>query len=234
MKVAVVGLDRHLVEQKLPKYNLKLDKKDPDIVISFGGDGSALYAERVYPGIPRIMIKHSKVCKKCGQHDFSKIFSLLKQDKYEIEEEIKVQGILNKNPKIFIGLNEIGIYHKIPTKAVRLKVKLDGKVIEDNVIGDGILVATPYGSTAYFHSITRKSFKKGLGIAFNNSVKKRKHRIVNENSIIEVEILRGKAWMAADNNELMFPIGKDDKVTIKKSDQKAKIIKIKGKDRIQI
>ncbi len=175
MKVAVVGHERKLIEDKLPEFNLELDKENPDVVISFGGDGTALYGERVYPGTPRIMIKHSKACVKCKEHDFSKVLNTLREKRYQIKDEIKVEVIINNDPKKkLIGLNEVGIHHKIPTKAIRLKIKVNGKIIEDEQISDGFIVATPYGSTAYFYSICRKKFSKGLGIAFKNPKSGRK------------------------------------------------------------
>ncbi len=237
MKVAVVGLAKKLIEKKLPEYGLNLDKKNPDVVISFGGDGTALYAERVYPGIPRVLIKHSKVCQKCklGTHDFSEVLKALKENKYKVIEEIKVEGIVNDDPKKkLIGLNEIGIHHKIPTKTIRLRVNVDSKVVADEMIGDGIVVATPYGSTAYFHSITRKTFSKGLGLAFNNPKKMRKGLVVNDDSVIEVDVLRGMGWMTADNNEKMITVRRGDRIKIKKYKGKARIIELKGKRRLKV
>jgi len=235
MNVVVVGLKRKIVEDVLSKFGLKLNKKNPEIVISFGGDGTALYAERVYPGIPRILIKHSKTCNKCEEHDFSKIFSALKQGRFTITEEIKIEGVVNNDPKKrLVGLNEIVIHHKPLTKTIRFRVKVNGRLIEDKVIGDGLLVATPYGSTGYFHSITRMSFKKGLGIAFNNPIKKRKNLVVDADSVIKVEILRGDGLMVADNYERMIHIGKGDLITIKKMKEKARIIKLGGESRIKV
>ncbi len=235
MKVVVVGLKRKIVEDVLSKFGLKLNKKDPDIVISFGGDGTALYAERVYPGIPRILIKHSKTCNKCEEHDFSKVFSALKQGKFAIKEEIKIEGIVNNDSqKRLVGLNEVGVHHQPPTKTIRFRVKVNGRLIEDESIGDGFLIATPYGSTGYFHSISRMSFKKGLGIAFNNPIKKIENIVVDEDSVIEVEILRGNGLMTADNYERMIPIGKGDLITIKKTKERAKIIKLGGESRIEV
>ena len=235
VNIAVVGHVRKIVEKQLPRFGFKLNKKNPDMVISIGGDGTALYAERVYPSIPRIMIKHSKICNRCKEHDFSKVFSALKKGRFEIKEEIKIEGIVNKDlKKKLIGLNEIGIHHKIPIKSIRFRVKVNGKIISHKAIGDGLVVATPYGSTAYFYSISRKKFSKGLGIAFNNTKKRRKSIVVDINSVIEVEILRGKGLMTADENDRMITLIRGDKILIKKAKGKAKIIEIKGKRKIPV
>lgn len=229
MKVAVIGLTRKLIENKLVEYGLKPDKKNPDVVISVGGDGTALYAERIYPGIPRIMIRHSKTCEKCkiGEHDFPKALGALKKKEYKIKEEIKVEGIINNDPtKKLVGLNEIGIHHKIPTKTIRLRIRVNNKIVVDEVIGDGIVVATPYGSTAYFYSITRKKFYKSMGVAFNNSKKSREPLILKDDSVIEAQVLRGLGLATADNDERMIPIRKGDVLKIRKAKQKARIIEI--------
>jgi len=231
MKVAVVGLARKLIENKLPEYGLKLDRKNPDVVISIGGDGTALYAERIYPGIPRIMIRHSKICEKCKieEHDFSKVLNALKEKKYKIKEEIKVEGIINNDPtKKLVGLNEIGIHHKIPTKTIRLRIRVDNKIMVDELIGDGLVIATPYGSTAYFSSITRNKFYKGIGMAFNNSREFREPLILKDDSVIEAQVLRGLGLVTADNDEKMIPIKKGDILKVRKVKQKARIIEIGG------
>ncbi len=235
MKVVVVGLARKIIEDKLQEFGLELDDKNPDVVISFGGDGTALYGERVYPGVPRIMVRHSKVCVKCKEHDFSKVLNALKEKRYEIKDEIKVEVIVNNDSnKRLIGLNEVGIHHKIPTKALRLKIKVNGKVIEDEQISDGLIVATPYGSTAYFYSICKKKFSEGLGIAFKNPKIGKKSMVVDENSMIEIEVLRGFGLVAADNDEKMFDVTVRDKILIKKAKEKARIIEIKGKRMVKV
>ena len=167
--------------------------------------------------------------------DFSKVFSALKEGNYKTREEIKVEGIVNNDSKKrLVGLNEIGIHHEPPTKTIRFRVKANGKFIEDEIIGDGLVVSTPYGSTGYFHSISGRSFDEGLGIAFNNPIKKINDIVVDENSVVEVEILRGNGWMTTDNYEKMIQIGTGDLITIKKTKEKARIIELGGKTRIKV
>jgi len=235
MRVAVVGTDKKVMEKELKSYGFAIDKLNPDVVVSFGGDGSALSAEQLYPGVPRLTIKHSKICKKCtvGRgHDFSGIFDKLKKRRYKVAKVMKIEGIVNNNKrKRLVGLNEINVAHAFPTRAMRFDVSADRKSIVADMIGDGVLVATPYGSTAYFRIITGRRFSKGMGIAFNNVSKKMKYRFARENAEIKIRVNRGPALMCADNNSTMIPLRDGDVVTVKKSKEKAKIIELTGEER---
>jgi len=222
MKVAVVGLGKKIFEKKLPKDFVV--SKNPEIVFSFGGDGTILYSENLYPGIPKVFVRHSKFCEKCEvDGSYKKIFDDLRNKNYKVVEEIKVEGVSNN--KILVGLNEINVCNKTPLRAVRLQLSVDKKIVQKEVVGDGIVVSTPFGSTAYFYSITRKHFAKGLGIAFNNSRKPIKPIILGENSSVQIKVLRGDAVMCSDNNKKTFLLKAGDVVTVKKSRLKARLVK---------
>lgn len=225
MKVAVVGRHRRYVEEELPKYGLKLSKKNPDVVISYGGDGTILQSEIMYPGIPKIFIRHSYLCIKCHGDEYTKFLRYLsKKKKFKIIKEIKVEASVNG--KKLVGMNEVNIVSEKPIFAVRFDLSVNGKSIARNVIGDGVVVATPFGSRAYFYSIARKTFKNGLGIAFNNSRKKMKNLVIKDSSIIKVKILRDGGWVIADNNPKFIHVSAGDVITVRKSKKMAKTIKI--------
>lgn len=224
MRVAVVGLQRRIIERQMRKFDFKIDRKKPEVVVSFGGDGTLLYAERLYPSVPKLMIRHKSDCIDCSRHYHSLILRLLAGRKYRTVEKIKLEGVVNG--KKLIGLNEICVQNKIP-QAIRLQVSVDGKKTADYVRGDGLVVATPFGSTAYFYSITYKKFTRGLGIAFNNPAEKMKPIFVNENTVVKVKILRGPGFMCTDNDKRMLPIKTGDVITIKKSSRAAKFIELK-------
>ncbi len=238
MKVAVVGIEKSALEREVSRRGFSLDKLKPDIVISYGGDGSALIAEQLYPGIPRLAIKHSRTCEKCsvgGLHNFSSILLALSEKKYKISKATKLEGVVNGDRrKMLVGLNEINVAHAVPIRAVRFDVHVDGNKIAEDLIGDGLITATTYGSTAYFKSITGRSFSSGIGLAFNNVNKNIKFKLVPEGSEVKVKVNRGPALMCADNNTTMIPLKDGDVVTIRKSKDVAHLIEIDGEGKISI
>lgn len=226
MKVAVVGLKKRNIQKLISDFGFQIVKTRPDVVIAYGGDGTTLYAERIYPRVPKVFVRHSQTCVKCTNHDYSTVLNKLKEGMFEIREEMKIEGVVNNDlKKRLIGLNEINVSNENPLRAVRLEVAVDNRVICKEMIGDGVVVATPYGSSAYFYSITRRTFKDGLGIAFNNSTKKIKNLVVKKDSTIKIRVLRDGAMMVADNNSKMIKLKKDDVVTVKKHRYKARIIR---------
>jgi len=235
LRIAVAGQETKILENELRKAGFVLDNERPNMVVSFGGDGAALAAEQLYPGVPRLMIRHDKVCNKCNAgagHDFSGIFDKLKKGNYRVVEETKVEGAVEGDKhKRLVGLNEINVAHEFPIKAMRFDVSVNGKPLAENLIGDGVLVATPYGSTAYFHTITGRKFSKGLGIAFNNVSQRTKPRTVGGDSTIRIKVNRGPALMCADNSTTMIKLKDGDAVVVKKTREKARIIELSGEKR---
>lgn len=232
MKVAVVGYRKNYFEAKIEKEKkLILVEDDPDVVVAFGGEGTFLYSEMIFPGVPKVLVRHSSKCRKCRKHDYKKVIDALIAKKFKIVEFLKVQGTVNG--KKLVGLNEINI-HYIPPCAIRFSVSVDKETLVQESIGDGVVVSTVYGSSGYFLSITRKTFSKGLGIAFNNPVKPVKARVVPEDSVIRVKIIRGPAVVCTDCNKEVVPLSTGDVVRIQKHSHFARILELEGGTKVRI
>ncbi len=232
MKIAVFGLKKDHFEKLIKKEkSLELVDDDPEIVLAFGGDGTFLQSEMDFPGIPKVLVRHPDSCRKYSVRDYKKVIKALVNNKFKIAEFIKIQGSVDG--KRLIGLNDINIHYK-PPEALRFSVEVDGKILAREVIGDGVVISTPYGSSGYFKSITKKTFRKGLGIAFNNPTEHLKERIVPAESVIKVQILRGEGIMASDCNKEVIPLKMGDIITVHKHSQLARILKINGDIKVKL
>lgn len=118
------------------------------------------------------------------------------------------------------------IHNSDPRHALRYIVKINKIDFYGEIIGDGIVASTIFGASGYFRSITDSVFYVGIGIAFNNSTEATDHLVINENDIIDVEIKRGPAQIYADNNLKMLTVKEGDRLSIKKSEEIFRLVKM--------
>lgn len=219
LKKALVVFRRDASEVKncLIEKGFELVENDPDFVVCYGGDGTVLFGERKFPGVPKLIIKTSRACRIYDYtlNDLPDLLSRIKASDYQIHSEMKIET--EAKGENLVGLNEIQVHLKLPIYAVRFSLSVNGKKY-DGLIGDGVIVATPFGSTAYYRATGGKSFKEGIGVSFNNLHNSDvKSFVTHENTIVKLIITRGPAWLLADNNENFVDLEAGDAVTIKKS-----------------
>ncbi|HOM68317.1 MAG TPA: hypothetical protein PLA57_00820 [Candidatus Paceibacterota bacterium] len=224
MKVIIFGDEKQKIEPLIKRVGFEVTDKNFDFVISFGGDGALIKSEYLYPEVPKIILRNSSICKKCSSLENEEILKRIKNGNYKIEKMRKLKAQV-KN-KVIFALNDIVIHNFNPRHAIRYKVLINGKEIYGEIIGDGIVAATPYGSTGYYRSITDSFFEVGLGLAFNNSTEQADHLVLKENSQIKIVITRGPAIVYGDNQEEEVLIDKNDEVLISNSNKFAKIVKV--------
>jgi NAD+ kinase len=216
------------IKKRLSEEGYAYSEENPDLVITFGGDGMFLIAERMFPQVPKLLIRDSVVGNKC--HDIDPIEAIKKycSGKYLLEETRKLKATHKGRFEFreLIGINDIVIRNSLPTEAIRFKCRINKSEWSDILIGDGLVISTPYGSTkgAYFYSITQKSFDKGIGIAFNNTTEKKEHQVLEESDEIEIEIVRGIGVIVSDNNRDYVNLEAGDKIKVRLIDDVAKRI----------
>lgn len=224
-KVAVVSWYKELIEKELPKYNLKLVKTNPDMVIAFGGDGSLMFSEQAFPDVPKVLLFMERNKKYRGV-DFSEVLMKIEEGAYKIKKIMRLCALLNGKTEI-CGMNDVNI-HYCPPCALRYDVKVGDKEFKD-LIGDGLIISSPYGSEAYYKSITRKSFKRGIGIAFNNTTEAVKPLVVKDDEVIKVKITRGPGVLTCDCNKDVLSLKSKDTIRIH-AEKNVNIAQLKGHD----
>jgi len=222
MKILIYGQNTEEVKTLIQKAGLEIVAEDPDAIAVCGGDGTFMKSEKDFPGVPKFIIQKSKTSKKGHEAEPAELIEKIVRGRYHINEEIKIEAVAKGQN--LIGLNEIIIHNTDPRKAIRYNVFVNDKQVAGDIIGDGVVISTPYGSTGYYRSITDGMFEVGMGIAFNNSTEQVDHMVLKEDTKIKIKIVRGIAHAYADNDEKEIELNDNDEIVITKSTETAKII----------
>lgn len=220
MKVLLFGKNSKNIEDLVKQSGFNIVNSNPELVISYGGDGTLLSSEREFPGLPKLPLRNSQVCNKCSKHKDEVILKKLLDRKLKLKEYGKLETIILY--KTFYALNDFVIRNSDPTHTIRFKI-LQDDIPSKLYIGDGIVLSTPFGSTGYFKSITRESFEKGWGLAFNNITEKTYPIYPDDDEQIGLKLVRGKTTLSFDNNPDAFVIDEGSEIIFQLSNQVAKI-----------
>lgn len=230
MKVVISGLAKQELASYIRqhyRHDIQVVKQKPEFVLCYGGDGTLLYAEQHYPLVPKVMIRHSRVCQHCARLARETILSLLVRGQYSLIEQPLLETTHRR--KTLYAINDIMVAHAQVNTGLRYHVWLNGENFGGDMLGDGLVVATPLGSTGYYQSITRSTFQHGLGVAFNNSIFTISNVVVPEDTIVKVQVDRGPGVVAADNNNHYLPLAIRDVVTIRRSHRSTYVVYFSGK-----
>ncbi len=129
-----------------------------DVAITLGGDGSILRAARVAAvyGTPVLGINLGKLgfLAEIEPADVSTRIPPLVRGDYWIEQRIMLRVEHRRGEQTlahYQALNEAVVGRRSLSRVVRVPVRLNGQELA-TYKGDGVLVATPTGSTAYSHA----------------------------------------------------------------------------------
>jgi Predicted sugar kinase len=151
---------KKLLIQKLEKSDFVVPKEfdsNAELIICIGGDGSFLETlhKHKFPDIPFIGVNtgHLGFFQELHPDDLDEFIFRYKQSRYEIQhlKTAKAVVTINNNRFEYMGLNEIIIKGEM-SRAIHLNISIGDSFIE-RFSGDGILVSTPAGSTAYNYSL---------------------------------------------------------------------------------
>ena len=224
MNVSLFGAEAKTLERLIGAHEtLSLVDEPGDVVICFGGDGTLLAAELKWPNVPKAPIRNSRRGIRCIPDPPEETIARLAADSLVPIAYLKlgcrvVYGDGEKSSKDLLAINEFTVHMGRVNTAVRFKIWFDGKAFGDSsdaeIIGDGFMVSTPFGSTAYFNEITRGTFWSGIGVAFMYAREKTNHVILPENVEVRARITRGPAILAYDNSSEYIELVEGDELLI--------------------
>ena len=210
------------------KYrNFSLNKSD--LIVVGGGDGFMLQTlKNLYKfKKPFYGINCGSVGFLLNRYTTKKISEKINRSKISTIYPLQVQTIDKKRKKnSFLAVNELSLFRQSKQTSL-LQLKINKKILIKRLVGDGILISTPSGSTAYNLSVNGPILSlnsKKLAITPISPFRPRrwKGKIVSDKTNIYIHNLDPKkrpVAAVADNNEIR------NVVSIKASINKA--IKIK-------
>jgi len=179
---------------------------DPDarVLVSYGGDGTLLCLAEKYVGRILLPVRHREggPYRYCPLHGPANIGGRLRDgERYRNQLAIwflpKISVI--NGGKSYRAINEVCILNENRASAIRTRVESrDGYAVSS--VGDGVIISTPYGSSGYFRSVAKGTFRYGTGVAFVNDCDNNGWFV--SDAVIEVRIERGPAIMTVDNRHI--------------------------------
>ncbi|MCE2993050.1 MAG: NAD kinase [Alphaproteobacteria bacterium] len=139
----------------MSKYNFidanGLDLDDLDVIIALGGDGLMLKVLHRYThsNIPIYGMNRGSVGFLLNEYNPDNLLERINNASTVklFPLEMKVETI-DAEIKTELAVNEVSLLRQT-NQAARIKIIIDGKERIDSLVCDGVLVATPAGSTAY-------------------------------------------------------------------------------------
>jgi NAD+ kinase len=143
---------------KIPRdYSLvQFDKlaKEVDVLLAIGGDGTILstvrrMGERQKP-IMGIHIGGLGFLGECTENNLKKSIHFISNNKYDISERMILKASINSNSKeeIYWVLNDVVIDHGPSARLLKMEVYVSNRYL-NTYEGDGLIISSPTGSTAY-------------------------------------------------------------------------------------
>ncbi|MDD4716283.1 MAG: NAD(+)/NADH kinase [Oscillospiraceae bacterium] len=144
----------HTIPQEIIHQNIDELLQDADMLISFGGDGTILHAAKSANahGVPLLGVNLGSIgfLAELEQDELGQLARLATGD-YFLEERMMMDVWISRNGKISYqdtALNDILIIKAAAASVIELSIRGD-EVLMSQFLGDGVILSTPTGSTAY-------------------------------------------------------------------------------------
>lgn len=225
---------------KLDSRVLTSEPKEEELAVVLGGDGTILKAARLLKGSGTAVlgVNFGRVgfLSEIESHYLFPALERLKSGEFQIEERMMLEVVFNQNNKKIreLVLNEVVIGGTARARLLKFSLLINGEKLKDYQ-GDGLIISTPTGSTAY-------SFSAGGPIVsplsdcfvvtplcpytlFNRAL------VLAPGEVVEVLPAEGISLVIALDGIDYCGTNRVKKVYVKKSDKKFRLVRV-GKEKM--
>ena len=201
---------------------------DLDLVLSFGGDGTVLAALSIFPHCPILAVNFGNVgfLTAGDREELTKMLQCVLEGKYIISER-SVLECFHPHGKDF-AVNEVVV--RGATRLISVDLNINDQHIR-KVRGDGVIVGTATGSTAYLMAagspIVMPELRCMIITGLNEYDFRSRHLVVNGESKIRLQVLEQtqekEIYLSVDGKG-KIPLEIGNEVVISESSRQAKLI----------
>lgn len=220
--------------------------KDTDLVICLGGDGTVLYCARYLQdlGIPILAINVGTFgyITEISVEEWQEAIDYFLDGKNTISRRLMIRvGVFRKGKKVFTahGLNEMVVSSSGISKVVSLSLRI-GSTEAGFFRSDGMIIATPTGSTGYSLAAGGPILDVDLTSLIITPIcpftLSNRPLVVSGESTITLTIPKGQrtGLMLSVDGQQNFCLQEDDMIIVEKSQSKALLVASERRNYIEV
>jgi NAD+ kinase len=209
-----------------------------DVIAVFGGDGTLLHAARLVAGsgIPILGVNLGSLgfLTEVKLEEFRLAFEDLLSGDYTLENRILLGVEVFRQDLVldrYLAVNDAVINKGALARIIELEVKVNSQSVS-LIRADGLIVATPTGSTAYSLSAGGPIIYPTLAAFIINPIcphtLTNRPVVVPDDGIIEVRLVRGSDVMVTVDGQVGMPLEQDDCLKLRKAGPVIRLVQVRG------
>lgn len=211
-----------------------------DLAIVVGGDGTMLSIARILApfNVPLIGINQGRLGFMTDIALDEKLETLgemlhgdfTEEDRLLLEGHVERSGVKMLDA---LALNDVVVSRGVIGGMIECRVRIDGQFVYDQR-SDGLIIATPTGSTAYALSaagpILHPSVAAFVLVPVSPHTLTNRPIAVSDRSVVEIVLTRGRDASAHFDGQSNFMLHENDKITVRRSKHVIRLLHPKGYD----
>ena len=214
--------------------------REVDLAVVVGGDGTMLSVARILAAhnVPLVGVNQGRLgfMTDIALRDTQKALKAILEGEYDAEERHILQGSVTRQGQVLLdtlALNDVVVSRGAIGGMVELTVTIDGKFVY-NLRADGLIIATPTGSTAYALSANGPIMHPNLAAIVLVPVAP--HALSNrpialsDDCEVEMTLTRGRDAGAHFDGQAHITLQERDCITIRRSQHNIRFLHPRGYD----
>ena len=209
-----------------------------DVGLVIGGDGTMLGIGRQIAryGLPLIGINQGRLgfITDIPLDKYQETLQPILNGQFEADERCVLQAkVLRDNDCVFnaLAMNDVVVYRGGTSGMVELRVEVDGRFVA-NQRADGLIIATPTGSTAYSLSAGGPLMHPSIGgwvvAPIAPHTLSNRPLVVSDSSEISIEVVAGRNASANFDMQSLASLLMGDRIVVRRSEHRVRFLHPEG------